>query len=116
MENTEKPNAIELALESIEGTAPEIAKELFIGDKEDIIFKTDLNNKEICSILKLQFADKILIDCGLGSLYSGIINDLKFSNVSLNRKSRKEFVDVNSRKMSNIQMPGEFDKIEESRK
>lgn len=68
---------------------------LFNASEKDIDLKTDINWQEIVLINKLKANDRFLIDCGLNPIYKEVLNSYMRLKVSMDRKSRTEFVDVN---------------------
>jgi len=71
------------------------SKELFRAEEKDIDVKTDLILKEIILINKLKYNDIVLKDSGLEQVYSKFLNNYEKLKISLDRKSRTEFVDMN---------------------
>jgi hypothetical protein len=69
--------------------------ELFNANKENVDLQTELNENEIRAIAILQTNDKFLVDKGVGSVYNNYINNFMRLKISLNRQSRKEYVEVN---------------------
>lgn len=71
------------------------ARELFQATKADVDIKTDLNWQEIVLINKLYWNNEYLKRKKLRPIYENFINQYMRLKISLDRKSRKEFVDVN---------------------
>lgn len=71
------------------------SKELFRAEKQDVDIKTDLTIKEIVLVNKLLFNNRILKDKGLNAVYDKFIEEYLRLKISLDRKSRGEFVDMN---------------------
>lgn len=71
------------------------SKELFKAAKEDVDIKTDLSIKEIVLINKLMFNNEMLRKRGLKPVYNDFLHNYMRLKISLDRKSRGEFVDMN---------------------
>jgi hypothetical protein len=71
------------------------SKELFRANREDVDIKTDLSWQEIVLINKLIFNNALLKEAGLNPVYSDFIEEYLRLKISLDRKSRGEFVDMN---------------------
>ena len=71
------------------------SKELFRASKEDVDIKTDLSIQEIVLINKLKFNNMLLKQAGLTPVYDEFLQDYLRLKISLDRKSRGEFVDMN---------------------
>jgi len=74
------------------------SKELFKALPEDVDIKTDLTLQEIVLINKLMFNNELLKDAGLIPVYKEFLNHYLRLKISLERKSRAEFVDMNRAK------------------
>lgn len=74
------------------------SKELFRADPDNVDIKTDLSWQEIVLINKLMFNDSLLKSKGLTPVYKDFINRYLRLKISLDRKSRGEFVDMNRAK------------------
>lgn len=74
------------------------SKELFRATREDVDVKTDLGIKEIVLINKLLFNNELLKAHKLDGVYSDFLNSYLRLKISLDRKSRGEFVDMNRAK------------------
>lgn len=72
-----------------------ISKELFKAEKEDVDVKTDLSIHEIVLINKIHFMNDMLLDCKLDGIYTDFLNRYQRLKISLDRKSRGEFVSMN---------------------
>lgn len=73
------------------------SKELFRAEKEDVDIKTDINLQEIILINKLIFNNRHLKKHKLKGVYDGFIDEYLRLKISLDRKSRGEFVTMNSK-------------------
>jgi hypothetical protein len=71
------------------------SKELFKANPEDVDIKTDISIQEIVLINKLLFNNEILKEAGLKPVYKNFLNSYMRLKISLDRKSRGEFVDMN---------------------
>lgn len=71
------------------------SKELFRANKEDVDIKTDLTWKEIVLVNKLKYNDMILKQAGLNPVFSVFLDEYLRLKISLDRKSRGEFVSMN---------------------
>lgn len=72
-----------------------IAKEIFKADKEDVDIKTDLTLQEINYINILLYNNDYLQTKGLQPVYSDFLKNYLRLKISLDRKSRVEFVNLN---------------------
>jgi hypothetical protein len=70
------------------------SKELFSDEK--IKVKSEASGEEITLLAKLHYNDLTLKDAGLDTLYDGFIQELLTLRVSKERKSRGEFVNINT--------------------
>lgn len=94
LEHEEKRNHIqEYLLDSSQGNVT-ASKELF--DEKKIKVKSEALNEEITFMAKLHFNDEVLIEAGLEPLFDGFIKELLTLRVSKDRKSRQEFVNINT--------------------
>jgi len=73
-----------------------LSRELFTGSKEDIDLKTDLGIEEIQLVAALIYNDIFLKSRGLKPVFSDFYANYFRLKVSLDRKSRGEFVKVNT--------------------
>lgn len=71
------------------------SKELFRAEKDNVDIKTDLTWQEIVIINKLKFNSRLLKEYGLVDIYEHFIEGYLRLKISLDRKSRGEFVDMN---------------------
>ena len=71
------------------------SKELFRAERDSVDIKTDLSWQEIVLVAKLKFNNDLLKDFGLISVYNEFLNNYLRLKISLDRKSRGEFVDMN---------------------
>ena len=74
------------------------SKELFKALPEDVDIKTDLTLQEIVLIGKLKFNNLLLKESGLNPVYTEFLQHYLRLKISLDRKSRGEFVDMNRSK------------------
>lgn len=92
----EMPDHIEEYFRESEGSKEAIqSRELFSGDKDNIVFKTDLTNDEIKLITSLKFNDQFLDSRGLNPVFVKYFNNYMKLKVSKDRQSRQEFVNIN---------------------
>lgn len=75
------------------------SRELFDATNENIQFKTDLTDEDICLISTLSFNDKFLESRGIKPVYSKYFLKYMKLRVSLDRKSRSEFVGMTSKEI-----------------
>lgn len=96
MEKKKMSNHIEEYFAKIEGSKEAFhSRELFKADINDVDLKTDLGIKEIVLINKLLYNDELLSKKGLISPFKSFIYKYLRLKISLDRKSRAEFVNVN---------------------
>lgn len=89
-------NHIEEYFAKIEGSRDLItSREIFKAEKENIDIKTDVDIKEIILINKILYNNKLLASKKLNPVWSDWINQYMRLKISLDRKSRGEYVDVN---------------------
>lgn len=89
---------IEEYFSAVEGKKEAIvSRELFTGNK-DIDLKTDLFKTEITKINALLFNDYFLESKGLNGIFGKYIEQHMRLKFSIDRKSRGEFVTINSEK------------------
>jgi len=81
--------------DSNENPDVQTSKELFRASTDDVDIKTDLNLQEIMIVSSLKANDESLKLHGLRPLYSDFLKDYLRLKISLDRKSRGEFVDMN---------------------
>lgn len=70
------------------------SKELFTADK-DVDIKTDIKWEEIVIINKILFHNEHLRKQGLKPIYNNFLNNYMRLKISMDRKSRAEFVNMN---------------------
>lgn len=87
------------------------SKELFRADPENTDIKTDLSYQEIILINKLMFNDSLLKSKGLEPIYKDFINRYLRLKISLDRKSRSEFVDMNRGQTKTDDVLNTLDKV-----
>lgn len=93
-------NHIEEYLIQKDGNSNLVSKEIFKADLDNTDIKTELSIQEIVLINKLKFNDILLKSRGLKSVYSEFLNNYMRLKISLDRKSREEFVKINKSKDS----------------
>ena len=69
--------------------------ELFNANKDNVDLQTQLNEAELRAIATLQTNDKFLNSIGVKSVYDVYVNNFMRLKISLDRQSRKEYVEVN---------------------
>lgn len=90
------PNHIDEYFVKIEGNEKMFhSRELFKASPEDVDIKTDLSLPEIVTINKINWDNEFLRKHGLEPVWTGFLNKYMRLKISLDRKSRKEFVDIN---------------------
>lgn len=90
------PNHIEEYFAKHEGSKEAFhSRELFKADQENVDIKTDLSIQEIVLINKLLYNNLLLVQKGLKPVYNNFIYQYLRLKISLDRKSRGEFVSVN---------------------
>jgi hypothetical protein len=94
-QNDDLPNHIEEYLDSKSPTSEHI--ELFEGDIDNIDLRTDLSHPEIIVVNAIIFNSLFLQNKGIPDPYGRFINEYQRLKVSMDRKSRMEFVNVNKR-------------------
>lgn len=72
-----------------------ISRELFKAEQEDVDIKTDLKPEEISYINVLMFNNDLLKSRGLKPVYQNFLKNYMRLKISLDRKSRGEFVAMN---------------------
>lgn len=94
--NKELPNPIRNFFEEREaGQKSLTSRQLFSADSKDVDLKTDLNKQEIDVINKMLWLDRILLKTNMKPIYTDYLQEYMRLNISLDRKSRGEFVSVN---------------------
>lgn len=92
----EMPNHIQEYFANKEGTAEAFhGRELFQAEADNVDIKTDLSAQEITLINKMHWNNEYLKRKGLKGVYGSFLTKYMRLKISLDRKSRKEFVDVN---------------------
>jgi hypothetical protein len=71
--------------------------ELFEAKNDNVDLRTDLTLQEIPLIVAIHFNHEFLKKRGIPSPFGVFINQFERSRVSLDRKSRAEFVDINKK-------------------
>lgn len=71
-----------------------VGKEIFKAD-DNVDIKTDLNMQEISYINTLFYNNDLLVSKKLKPVYKDFLTNYMRLKISLDRKSRKEYVDVN---------------------
>jgi len=90
------PDNIDEYFTKIEGSKEAFhSRELFKAEKKDVDIKTDLLWKEIVLINKLIFNNSCLKEAGLVPVFEDFIYNYMRLKISLDRKSRGEFVSIN---------------------
>lgn len=90
------PNHIQEYFAKVEGTKEMFnSRELFRAEKENVDIKTDLTFKEISYINTLMFNNWVLKSAGLYPIYEIFLEKYMRLKISLDRKSRGEFVSIN---------------------
>jgi hypothetical protein len=90
------PNHIQEYFAKIEGSKEAFhSRELFRASEEDVDIKTDLSIEEIILINKLLFNNELLKSKGIKPVYHNFLYKYMRLKISLDRKSRAEFVNIN---------------------
>lgn len=90
------PDNIDEYFTKIEGTKEAFhSRELFKASREDVDIKTDLSIEEIVLINKLIFNNALLLRKKLKPIYTDFLYNYMRLKISLDRKSRGEFVAIN---------------------
>lgn len=90
------PNHIQEYFAKIEGSKEAFhSRELFKASREDVDIKTDLSIQEIVLINKLLFNNELLKKSKLNPIYQDFLYNYMRLKISLDRKSRGEFVSIN---------------------
>ena len=93
---TQMPNHIQDYFASVEGNKQQFhSRELFKAEKDDVDVKTDITIDEIINIAKLKWNDEFLESKELKPVFRTYLNNFMRLKISLDRKSRGEFVSVN---------------------
>lgn len=91
-------NHIEEYLINSDNNSNLISKEIFKADSENIDLKTELIFKEVNLINRMVFNDSFLKSKGLRPVFKIFYHNYMRLKVSLDRKSRGEFVNINKSK------------------
>lgn len=92
----EMPNHVQEYFAKTEGSSQAFhSRELFEARKDNVDVKTDLSIQEIVLINKLMFNNILLKRKKLKPIYEDFIYNYMRLKISLDRKSRGEFVSVN---------------------
>lgn len=95
--NSKLPNRIDEYMKEQESNSKvKTSRELFTAEQKDIDLKTDLSLSDIHNINVLMVNDEILKSCGLKDVFSMYYSEFMRLKISLDRKSRAEFVTINS--------------------
>lgn len=94
--NRKLPDNIDEYFVKVEGSKEAInSRELFQADERNVDIKTDLKWEEITLINKIIFHNELLKSKGLPGLYEHFLYHYMRLKISLDRKSRGEFVSIN---------------------
>lgn len=95
-----------------------LTKELFEATKEGVDIKTDLHLKEISLVNTLIYNDNLLKENGIKPIFEDFLYNYMRLKISLDRKSRGEFVAVNKQDNSDdiIGKMGDLSSIRQSKK
>lgn len=89
-------NHIEEYFAKVEGSKEQFhSRELFKAERENVDLRTDLIWREISLINVLFFNNELLRKSKLKPIYTDFLNQYLRLKISLDRKSRSEFVSVN---------------------
>ena len=72
-----------------------VSKEIFTANEDNIDVKTDLKHEEINYINTLLYNNDLLVSRGLKPVYKDFLQNYMRLKISLDRKSRGEYVDIN---------------------
>lgn len=72
-----------------------VSKEIFSAQKDNVDLKTELQYREVTLLNILFYNDFILMSKGLNPIYNPFLNQYMRLKISLDRKSRGEYVDIN---------------------
>lgn len=108
--NKPLPDNIDEYFNKIEGTKEAFhSRQLFEAKREDVDIKTDLTWEEITLINTLLFNNRLLIAKGLNPFYTEYLYNYMRLKISLDRKSRGEFVMVNKTDKTDDMLKGMSD-------
>lgn len=85
----------EYFLEVEKDSQAQASKQIFSATDEDVAIKTEINQQEIVLINKLEMNNQFLESKGLKPVFRPFINNYMKLKISLDRKSRGEFVSIN---------------------
>lgn len=88
-------NPIEEYIHSSDEKGGQSHKELFNAEGDAVRTRTELDEREIRLLLRLIKIDMSLKDMGLEPIYSDVTNTFMELQISKNRQSRAEYVQVN---------------------
>jgi len=92
----DKVNPIDEYFNKIETSRDSVnAKNIFSADNENLELKTELKIREIVILNNLKMNDIFLTNRGLSPVFSEFIKSYERLKISLDRKSRGEFVSIN---------------------
>jgi hypothetical protein len=104
------PDNIDEYFTKIEGSKEAFhSRELFKAERVDVDIKTDLSIEEIVLINKLIFNNELLAKKGLKPVYTNFLYNYMRLKISLDRKSRQEFVAVNKSDKTDDMLKGMSD-------
>ena len=92
--------------QSKETSEERASRQIFTAKKEDVDIKTDLNIKEIPLLNAMFLNDRVLVESGLDPCFSLFYEEYLRLKISLDRKSRGEFVSINKRDTSSDMVEG----------
>ena len=93
---TKLPDHIDEYFTKIEGTSQAFqSRELFKAEKDDVDIKTDLSAEQIVLACKLIWNNDFLARKKLKPVFANYVNEFLRLRISLDRKSRGEFVSIN---------------------
>lgn len=101
-------NHIEEYLADKLGKETIIGREIFKADK-DIDIKTELKAEEISLISAVMYNNDLLVSRGLKPVYSNFLRNYMRLKISLDRKSRAEFVNINKQSTTDDLLKGVSD-------
>jgi hypothetical protein len=106
----ELPNHIQ---EYVKNGSEQTFRELFEATKENVDLRTDLTFQELVLINKIKMNDEFLFNTFNFKVYDKFLDNHLRLKISLERKSRGEYVDVNRRERfeQNLKKFGEFSNL-----
>ena len=90
-------NPIEEYIHSTDEKISQTHKELFNSDSDKVKTRTELDQREIRLIMRLIEIDNELERMGFDRIYKGVTNTFMELQISKDRQSRKEYVEVNKK-------------------